>query len=239
MMLSRCLSKNKTSLYSNGNYKLKYVQKTNANYVDGIRQEVKPKLHIQDKFDYRYKFINVTRILQTRRLHLCLNHYNHNVENSKNVKDLILKYAKLKKSNKFDVSLSSKLIEAYIKEGQLEDAKTVIQSTRKEIKHFFVKATIVKLYIDKCIETHQLKEAKKFISQEVNQPKDGKIFAASLADLSIAFADHGWHEDVLDILNQTETSKILNDRQRKEFSRILTHYVDQEDLTHLEGKLQV
>jgi hypothetical protein len=145
----------------------------------------------------------------------------------------------MKKTGKFDIALSNKLIESYINQNQLTEANAVILSTRNEIKHFYVKGSTVKAYVDMCINSNRLRDAEKFIYDEVTVPKGGKIFASTLSDLSIAFAEHGWHNDALLLLEKVDGSKILTDRQTKEFVKILNYYAEHDDNLRLQGDVQV
>lgn len=144
----------------------------------------------------------------------------------------------LKGKGKDYIALNNKLIESYINENELEKANGVILSTRKHIKHFFIKSTAVKQYIDVCIKNNRLKDAEKFIHQEVSLPKDAKILASTIIDLAIAFADNGLHKDALCLLENIDHSKIYLDRQKKESSRILDYYVEINDNVRLQGDVQ-
>lgn len=149
--------------------------------------------------------------------------------------ELFNEYSKMKKTGKFDIALSNKLIESYINQNQLTEANAVILSTRNEIKHFYVKGSTVKAYVDMCINSNRLRDAEKFIYDEVTVPKGGKIFASTLSDLSIAFAEHGWHNDALLLLEKVDGSKILTDRQTKEFVKILNYYAEHDDNLRLQA----
>ena len=156
-------------------------------------------------------------------------------EYSTNIYLLTREYDKLKNRKKFDISLSTKLVEAHLNENQIEEATEVLLLTRKNIKHFYIKSSVVKLYIDKCIELNRLEEAKNCIQNEVIYPVNGRILASTLIDLSIALSENGWHESAIYLIKSLEGSKILNDRRTKEFPRILNYYVQKCDHPRLQG----
>ena len=206
--------------------------------IIGLQKSVHPYLQVcYGRINIRYRSIVTKGVLQ-RNIQSLLDKSKAN-KYSTNSGELFKEYSKMKKIGKFDIALSNKLIEAYINQNKLTEANEVILSTRNEIKHFFVKGTTVKAYVDICINSNRLREAENFINQEVTIPKEGKIFASTLSDLSIAFAENGWHKDALLLLKKVDRSKILTDRQRKEFAKILNYYVEHDDNLRLQGDAQV
>ena len=156
-------------------------------------------------------------------------------EYSNSLHSLKQNYDNLKSRNEFKTRLSSMLVESYIKSNQLEEANKVIEETRKNVKHYFIKSDVIKIYIDKCIELNIMNEAKNCIQNEVVGPKDAKILPSTLIDLSLAMSENGHHDDAIRLIKSVKVSKILNDRRDKEFARILGYYVEKCDHLRLQG----
>ena len=178
------------------------------------------------------KNINRYRHIQSIR---CLNVFSYAMKKYTSDVNLLQEYETLKIQKKFDISLSSKVVEAHINENQIEQANKVLALTRDNIRHFYIKSSVVKLYIDKCIELNRLNEAKSCIQNEVINPVEGRILASTLIDLSIALSENGCHESAIYLIKSVEVSKILNDRRNKEFPRILNYYVQKNDYPRLQG----
>ena len=161
--------------------------------------------------------------------------FSYNPKEHTNIHSLKQQYDSLKSKQKFNISLSSKLVVSYINENLLDEANEVIERTRLDIKHFFIKSSVIKLYIDKCIELNLLSKAINCIQREVNVPKDARVLASTLIDLSIALAESGRNEDAISLIKSVKVSKIFNDRRDKEFNRFLDYCAQKGDEDRLQG----
>ena len=181
-----------------------------------------------------------TKGLQNKNIHLS-SITNLPKQYPSNAKDLQKRFTKLQSQKQFDSALSSKLIEAYVNEGRIEEANKVITSTRKIYKNFIVDPMVIKWYVDSCIKNALVKKAQEFIHEEVTMGTSTKIFGSTLIDLCIAMAEHGWHEDALKLLRGTTPEKILTLRKgwSSDSSRLLAYYVEKEDSLRLQGDVQI
>ena len=127
------------------------------------------------------------------------------------------------------------LVESYIKSNKFDEANQVIEETRKNVKHYYIKSNVIELYIDECIKLNLMKEAKNCIKNEVVAPKGARILASTLIDLFIKLSENGEKEDAICMIKSVETSKIFNDRRDKEFTRVLRYYVEKSDDFRLQG----
>ena len=158
-----------------------------------------------------------------------------NVKNYKAINN-IDQHQELKTKNKLTKNeKTQKAIEICLQDEKLDEASKIIKSTRKFVKHFFIRATVITQYINIFIKNKRLHDAIVFIQEEVNMPKDGRIYASSLIDLVIALEEQNSHKDAVELLENIDSSKILNDRRTKDFSRLLSYYVDKKDSSKLQG----
>ena len=142
--------------------------------------------------------------------------------------------------NKYN-SVSSKLIEAYVRQCQFEKVDNVIKLTRNFNKSFAVEPTVVKCYVDQCISNNFIKKAQHFLDEEVNKSPRGKAFASTFIDISIAMAERGWHEEALNTLRRMAPANVLTRRAGwwGDASRLLNHYVEKGDDKRLQGDVQI
>lgn len=154
------------------------------------------------------------------------------------VEELEKEFKTLKVNRKYNSSLSSKLIQAYIDQCQFEKAKDVIKSTRKFDQKFVLEPMLIKWYVDQCIKNNVLKKAQYLLDEEVNKNPGGKAFASTFIDLSIAMAERGWHEEALNSLRRMVRAKVLTLRKGwfADSSRLLKYYTEKGDYKRLQVK---
>ena len=158
-----------------------------------------------------------------------------NVKNYKAINNISPRH-ELKTQNKLTKNeKTQKAIETCLQDEKLDEASNIIKSTRKFVKHFFIRATLITQYINIFIKNERLHDAIVFIQEEVNVPKEGRIYASTLIDLAIALEEQNSHKDAMELLENIDSSKILNDRRTKDFSRLLSYYVDNKDSSKLQG----
>ena len=219
-----CYQAMKTQLLSYSHAKSSHVEFMNTSKRNNLLPTKSQKV-------LDFNVINNSKIKARQYLSI----FSSNPKEYSNIHSLKQQYDSLKSKQKFDISLSSKLVVSYINENLLDDANEVIERTRLDIKHFFIKSSVIKLYIDKCIELNLLSKAINCIQREVNGPKDARVLASTLIDLSIALAESGRHEDAISLIKSVNVSKIYNDRKNKEFSRFLDYCAQKGDEHRLQG----
>ena len=161
---------------------------------------------------------------------VCVNVKNYKaIKNTSQHQELKIQ-SKLTKNEK-----TQKAIEKCLQDEKLDEASNIIKSTRKFVKHFFIRATLITQYINIFIKNKRLRDAIVFIQEEVNMPKEGRVYASTLIDLAIALEEQNSHKDAMELLENIDSSKILNDRRTKDFSRLLSYYVDNKDSSKLQG----
>ena len=176
----------------------------------------------------KYNLFKAKQIYSSTGIYLNVKKYkaNNNINQHQGLKT----QNKLTKNEK-----TQKAIETCLQDENLDEASKIIKSTRKFVKHFFIRATLITQYINIFIKNKRLHDAIVFIQEEVNMPKDGRIYASTLIDLAIALEEQNSHKDAIELLENIDSSKILNDRRTKDFSRLLSYYVDKKDSSKLQG----
>ena len=191
----------------------------------------------QDIFmNYAIRDEKIYNLVTTKQIYSSTGLY---VKNYKAINN-IDQHQELKTKNKLTKNeKTQKAIEICLQDEKLDEASKIIKSTRKFVKHFFIRATVITQYINIFIKNKRLHDAIVFIQEEVNMPKDGRIYASTLIDLAIALEEHNSHKDAMELLENIDSSKILNDRRTKDFSRLLSYYVDKKDSSKVQGNAQI
>lgn len=147
-----------------------------------------------------------------------------------NIADMERMFGIMQNKGKLNMRLSKELCRHHVRDGNVDKAKEIIESSRKLNETFTSNVWVIDDIVGYYLKQDNVDAAVQFVEDEVKS--GSKVFATTFVDIAIACAKKGEHSKVLDLLRAIDKdclSRSHREDEGKRFRQIVDYYAKEQD----------